>query len=111
MSRLTRKQKLEHKLVVMEGEFRSKLVDALRACQAGHWGLFGQNDSLTPQSAPSKEALELLALGEQISRLRSELGIPEGFSLYERYVEYRSARTANTFGEPKLAAALLREMD
>jgi hypothetical protein len=94
----------------MEAEFRLKLVDALHACEAGRWGLFGQNDHLLPESSHAEIAAELLLLGEQIRSFRTELGVVEGFEPYERLPEYRKARTANTVGEPKLATAFLREL-
>lgn len=110
MSRSGRKRKLEQSLAVMEAEFRSKLVDALHACEAGRWGLFGQNDHLSPESSHAGIAAELLSLGEQIRRFRMEFGVVEGFEPYERLLEYRKLRSANTVGEPKLAAAFLREL-
>jgi hypothetical protein len=110
MSRSGRKRKLEQSLAVMEAEFRSKLVDALHACEAGRWGLFGHNDHLLPESSHAEIVRELVSLGEQIRSLRTELGVVEAFKLYERLLEYRKARTGNASGEPKLATAFLREL-
>jgi hypothetical protein len=44
------------------------------------------------------------------TQLPNGIGCCGGLEPYERLLEYRKVRTANTVGEPKLAAAFLREL-
>ncbi len=108
MSRSSRQSKAEARLTQLETEFVQKLTAALRDCAKGRWGLFGQNDHLLRLKSP---APEFIALGEAIRGLRAELGFSEPFALYERFLHYRAMRGANVPGEPKLAAALLAELE
>ena len=41
--------------------------------------------------------------------LRRDLGYTDSHLLFERYLQYRQMRLANTPGEPKLAEQFLRE--
>jgi hypothetical protein len=118
MSRATRRQKLEAKLSQIEGEFRELLLQALNRCASGEWGMFGQNDAVLQAHSPalyarlkSRSADKLLELGQQISDLRTTLGIQESFHLFARYLEYRDRRSSNALGEPKLAAQFLAELN
>ena len=79
--------------------------------------MFGQNDAaLEPEHRFLQERLEskvaesLIAQGEEIVRLRRDLGCTDGFPLFERYLEYRQMHSANTPGEPKLAEQFLQEL-
>jgi hypothetical protein len=119
MTKATRRAKVEQDLRLLELAFEEQLIEALRACAAGHWGLFGQNDealqrAFTPKVAARlipTDAQELLAMGSKIEQLRGELGYATGFPLYERFEAARSMRGSNTFGEPKLAQQLLDELE
>jgi hypothetical protein len=118
MSRSTRQGKSEVQLRTLEQNFSTDLINALRACAAGKWVMFGQNDAALKSEnralrdrLKSKVAESLIAQGEEIVRLRRELGYTDGFSLFERYLEYRQMRSANTPGEPKLAEQFLRELE
>ena len=110
MSRSARHQKFEAQLRTLEQQFSTDLIKALRDCAAGKWGMFGRYDAALESEHPylrdrlkSKVAENLIAQGEEIVRLRQELGYVEPFSPFERYLHYRQMRSANTPGEPKLA--------
>ncbi len=117
MSQSARRGKLEAQLRTLEEGFTADLISELRECAAGRWGLFGQNDSVIERqpkplrdSLRSRSAARLIEDGEAIRRLRDELGYTEPFSLFERYLHYRQMRSANSPGEPKVAAQLLSEL-
>jgi hypothetical protein len=117
MSRMTRIQKTEHQLRLLEKQFTENLIVALRNCAAGKWGVFGHNDigvAAEPRTLQevlkSKEAEILLGQGDEIMRLRRQLGEIGDFQPYERYLYYRRLRSSNSPGEPKLAIRLLQEL-
>jgi hypothetical protein len=117
MSRSGRREKTEAQLHTLEGQFSADLVAALRDCAAGKWGMFGQNDAVIErQSSPLREMLQsdiaarLIAAGEEIEELRRRIGMVEPFLLFKRYLEYRQMQSANSPGEPKLAAQFLAEL-
>jgi hypothetical protein len=99
-----RRAKIERDLDLAETHFEEELVSALRACAAGHWGVFGRNGEHWDDGGA------LIALGDEISELRKQLGYTEGFELYDRFVTYRRRRGSNDPGEPKLAQAFLVEI-
>ena len=68
-------------------------------------GMFSHNEFLK-----SKVADALLDQGEEIVRLRRELGGSEVFPLYQRFLYFRQLRSSNTPGEPKLALQFLTEL-
>ena len=106
MSRTSRREKLDARLDSLQQEFTKILVNELRACAGGHWGIFGQNDL----SGHSSTAKVLLARAAEIERLRDEIGYTESFRLVQRYYEYRQMRGPNAPGEPKLAKLFLEEL-
>src|SRR6266508_1164108 len=97
------------RLSELEADFKPLLFTCLRECANGRWGLFGQNDHLDPEhkylSWP--EARSLLQMAREIQTLGSEGGRTN--SLCERFLHFRSLRSSNTPGEPKLARMLLEE--
>jgi|SRR5580704_1334350 hypothetical protein len=96
--------KIQRDLEHAETRFEEELVSALRACAAGHWGVFGRNGEGWDEGGA------LIALGDEISELRKQLGHTEGFELYDRFAAYRRRRGSNDPGEPKLAQAFLAEI-
>jgi hypothetical protein len=117
MSRATRRQKLEAKLKQLESDFLDLLLDALKKCASGEWGLFGQNDAALEQYSPRLQAQlssgvaeTLLQLGDEITAARASLGIQEPFKPFATYLAYRQRRAPNEPGEPKLASELLVEL-
>jgi hypothetical protein len=118
VSRATRRDKAEGELEHLENRFRERLIAALRACAAGQWGLFGQNDAGYQRRLGrnagrfiSAEARELLELGEEIDALRTSLGFSDRNALYARLKSYRRLRPASAPGEPRLAQEFLAELD
>ena len=118
MSRATRRQKTEQRLRLLEAQFTETLIAALKDCASGRRGIFGQNDKSIACEPPSlgeilksKDAEFLLAQGEEIVRLRRDLGVEEEFPLLPRYLFYRQLRSSNTPGEPKLALEFLTEIE
>jgi len=103
----------------METEFIAHLVLELGRYAAGKWGLFGRNGNLLQETASPmlnrrlrySPAQRLIKLGQEIIVVRQELCNPEEFEPYACYLEYRSLRSSNTPGEPKLAAQLLTDLN
>jgi hypothetical protein len=100
----------------LELDFKHALIEALEQCCSGVWGLFGQSDNAIAnlprrlrERLASGDAAKLLELGDEIERLRAELGMPP-HELYQRFLEYRRRRDANAPGEPKLARQMLDEI-
>jgi hypothetical protein len=93
----------------LEGEFRSLLISCLNECQNGRWGLFGQNNYVdAAKYLDWKDGQQLREAALQIRELRAEFGQPN--PLVERFLHYCSMRGPNVLGEPKLAKALLDEI-
>lgn len=79
--------------------------------------IFGQNDAVIDrlekderEILKSKVAEELLGAGEEIERLRRELGITESYPPFKRFLEYGQMKGSNVPGEPKLAVQFLKEL-
>ena len=109
-----RRDRLETALASLEAEFRTRLIEALRRCSRGSWGLFGQNDhieGLKEWSYESSGAQKLDALGSEIAQIREELGMSEPYALYAQFQEKRGRQGQNSLGEARLAAAWLQELD
>lgn len=116
MSRANRRANLELTLSALESEFHSALLDALKRCAGGVWGLFGQNDHATANlprrtrdRLASPDAVNILDLGDKIERIRADIGMPS-YHLYQRFLEYRRQSGGNAPGEPHLARQLLDEI-
>jgi hypothetical protein len=110
-----RRDRLETALGDLEAEFRTRLIEALRRCEQGAWGLFGQNDHIDPgrlrnEAYASSGAQKLDELGSEITQIREELGMTEPYSLYAQFLEKRSLKGKNTLGEARLASAWLQEL-
>ena len=94
----------------LESDFRPLLISCLRECQNGRWGLFGQNDSAeAARYLHWEDGQHLKEIALQIRALRSEFGQPN--PLVERFLHCCSLRGPNVSGEPKLAKALLDEIE
>jgi hypothetical protein len=102
MAAIRRLQKLENELNTLEARFTELLLESLRRCERGRWGLFGQSGAAT-----STDGKELLQLVEAIDRLRTRLGHTERNSLCVTFLDYRKKRGSNDLGEPKLASKFL----
>ena len=108
---MTKREDIEQrKLEGLEEEFRSLLRRLLEQCAAGRWGLFGQNDHLEASKYLHwSEAEKLKSIAHEIRSIRLEFG--ESNSQVERFLHYCSLSGANVPGEPKLAQALLDEVE
>ncbi|HET6276372.1 MAG TPA: hypothetical protein VFE16_10630 [Candidatus Cybelea sp.] len=108
---------MEADLRLIEETFKERLVDGLRVCAAGRWGLFGSNDAVLVAHFGkharylSPVAAALVHQAAEIEELRTRLGCTEPNLWVERFKAYRKRSTEpNAPGEPKLAQALLDEM-
>ena len=94
----------------IESEFHPLLVSCLRQCAEGRWGLFGQNDELPDAHwLHWPEANRLKQLAQEIKAAHDETGTRNDEC--ERFLMLCALRGPNVPGEPKMAAALLAEMD
>ena len=65
MSQTSRRLRSETALRSLEEGFSTKLVEALRECASGKWGMFGQNDSVIEGLAkPLRDTLKSPAAQE-----------------------------------------------
>ena len=115
MSREKRRAKEEHELSELQRTFDERLIVALRACAAGQWGLFGRSAAGAGRSFgrarfESKEATELLRIGDEIDAMRTALGYPEGYPLYARLRSYRRRNKDDDPAEPRIAKQFLAEI-
>lgn len=106
-----RRVRLESALASLEAEFRARLIQALRRCEGGAWGLFCQNDYRRQEFYARTGGQELEGLAAEIARTRQELGIAEPFSLHAQLLEKQGRKTQNDLGEARLAAAWLKELE
>jgi hypothetical protein len=108
---MSRRNKIRlQRLSELEAEFELLLIACLRECANGRYGLFGQNDHLDPEHKiwDWAESRRVLELADEIQTMGSESG--ETNLLCERFMHFRSLRSSNTLGEPKLAKLLLDEL-
>jgi hypothetical protein len=100
----------QQRLTELEVEFEPLLLSCLREAANGRYGLFGQNDHLDPEHRYWNwpEARRVVEMAEEIQALCSESG--ESDSLAERLLYFRSLRSSNVPGEPKLAKKFLEEL-
>ena len=105
---MSKADKLAERINQLEAEYRSLLLNALRECAAGRWGLFGHNEHLHPRGTPEVvEQLADLARVVDSARLRVDL---EPFQLHRQFQAARGRAPANAVGEPKLALTWLTEL-
>jgi hypothetical protein len=105
-----RQERLEGALALLEAEFRARLIEELRRCEQGRWGLFGQNSHLDIPARLKPQTPELDRLGAEIEQMRNDLGLTEPFALHDRLLKARGRKTENDLGEARLAAIWLREL-
>lgn len=110
-------QRQNHLLTHLEGEYAARLYIELQRCVDGQWGLFtcpATLEDLGPYHWSRQRTTEvsaLLDLGEEITDLRESLGFTEPFRHYARLCAMRASLGPNSPAEPKLARALLAELD
>ena len=113
MSRDSRREKGAAELKSLEREFEADLLKALADRAYGSWGLFESNpvNDTGRLSGRTVEGRRLVELGEKILAARVKAGIAEEFWLFERFKHFRAMSGPNDAGEPKLADALLAEIE
>ena len=105
---MDRAARVAQQLEGLELEYRSVLMAALEACASGRWGLFGHNEHLGFEAAPT-ELEELRSLAKAIDRLRQRIG--DGpFELHQEFEAARGPAGANAPGEPKQAMKWLQRL-
>jgi len=110
--KMTKRQRIQAaRLTEATAEFNALLPRCLRECAAGRWGLFGQNDYLDPDQryCPWPEARRLRTIALEIRSAGIDFGQTQ--IACERFLQLCSLRGPNVPGEPKLAAALLAELE
>ncbi|HEY4030462.1 MAG TPA: hypothetical protein VGM25_08980 [Caulobacteraceae bacterium] len=107
MSKLDR---LAIRLAALEAQYRDRLIEGLRACAAGHWGLFGHDEHLGSTIRAPAVVQELIDLGNDISAMRQRLGL-KPFSLHAQFLAARGQAALNAPGEPKQAQTWLTELE
>ena len=106
---MSKRERIEAKdLAELESEFERLLSQCLRECAAGRWGLFA-NSPIVAAYVDWPEAARLRSLARRIREIHATSG--SAHAMCERFLHYCSLRGENLRGEPKLAAAFLKEMD
>jgi len=109
-----RRDRAEARLAALEAEYRSTLIQALKDCAAGRWGL------LCEPSGPSARQIErcqpvvvqdLEALARAVAEARSRLGYAEPFALHARLLRERASKDQNQLGEPARALLWLSRLE
>ena len=105
MARADRLERLDAQRVELEAEYRDGLIEALKSCAAGSWGLFG-HQSQSKAFKPPAAVAALIELGEAIDAMRERL-LLEPFALHGEFLASRGPVRAEAPGEPKQAQAWL----
>lgn len=111
------KPSMQKRLEALEADYMIQLIEALKRCAGGKYGLLDQNDAVMDtlnkrlrSRLSSQDAEDLLELGSLIGKLRQQLGYTDAFAPHQRLLKIRSSSHANSPGEPKLARAWLEEL-
>jgi hypothetical protein len=114
---MTKREKIRQRgLDEAEAEFYPLLIQCLRMCARGRWGLFSHQlhrlNALERESYVHwinwPERLRLQQLAEEIQGLRAELGGDN--KACERFLALCELKGSSVPGEPKLAAEFLAEL-
>jgi hypothetical protein len=108
---MTKRSRIQQqRLAELEAEFRELLPVCLRECARGRWGLFGRNDQFEDYRWWYwAEAEHLKDIATQILSIQNTVGGRN--EIGERFLELCSLKGSNVPGEPKLAAAFLRDIE
>lgn len=108
---MTRKSRADRtRLASLEADFISLLPKVLTECSQGRWGVFGHNEPAEGRRWPGwPEAEQLKAVAHEIQAIRQQFGQPN--PLVDRFLEVCRRRGSNIPGEPKLALALLQDLE
>jgi len=107
-------EKLEQQRQSLERDFHDALVEALKECAGGRWGLFERNKGrlsahLETRYLP-KSVERVDDLGEQVAHARVSLGYTELPELVRLRELRRVAHAGNALGEPSQAQVWLDEI-
>jgi hypothetical protein len=99
-------------LDVCERQFKERLLTALHksASSATITGLFHTSRSRVPGPVVNTDTIELEALGEQIKRLRNQLGEPFDSGVYGRFLEYCAKWDEQVVGEKNGESTLVKDL-
>ena len=96
----------DQRLEALEQEFAPLLIQCLKECADGRWGLFKQNrHHESAQFLAWREADRLKELADEIHNIRAEFGQPN--EACERFIRCCGERGENLPGEPKRARKFL----
>ena len=109
MSRADRLERLDSDRLLLEAEYETALVAALREAAGGSWGLFGHNQDKHASAKWKQTITQLCDQGAEIDQMRETLGIGP-FALHEAFEASRGPVASNAPGEPKQAKAWLERM-
>ena len=97
----------EQRLQALEDEFGRLLIQCLKECANGRWGLFGQNINKESRAALYwEQADRLKELATEIHQIRAECG--QANETCERFLQCHAEHGANLPGEPKRARKFLK---
>ncbi len=109
MARAKRLERMDIRRAELEAEYEEALVAALRKAAAGSWGLFDHNQNRQMRAAWAPVVTDLCDRGQEISRLRDDLGL-NSFALHDEFEASRGPVPPNAPGEPKQAQAWLNRL-
>ncbi len=110
MAKADRLERYDEQRLELEAAYRQALIEALKGCAGGSWGLFAHNDDRWSKQfwAPTLDVLRTLA--HDINKLRGRLGI-ELFALHEEFEAARGPVSPQSPGEPKQAILWLKQLN
>jgi hypothetical protein len=106
VSRSDRLERQDSRRALLEAEYEAELLAALNKAAAGSWGLFGHKADRAARSAWDPIVRDLCDRGQEIDRLRNDLGM-EPFPLHSEFEASRGPVSPQAPGEPKQARAWL----
>lgn len=110
MAKADRLERLDNRRIALEAEYRATLVAALERCAAGSWGLFAHTRDRAAEARWAPTVTELCDAGQEIDEMRATLGL-EPFALHTQFEASRGPVPSTAPGEPKQAAAWLRQLE
>ena len=111
MARGARLERLDEHRTELEAEYRAALIAARRVKASGKLGLFVPKQAKAARLRMAARGDPIVALGEEIDEMRSQLGI-EPFALHEEFLASRGKpKSPQAVGEAKQAQAWLSRLE
>jgi hypothetical protein len=111
MARAARLERLDAHRVELETDYRAALIAALRTTASGKFGLFDHDQNKETRKRTAAIVEPILALGEDIDEMRSQLDI-EPFALHQEFLASRGRpKSSQEVGEAKQAQAWLKRLE